>query len=104
MKQTIDLLKLVDAGMSMKEAEKVHDFLTKLRKKRKNKKPKKESTRARKWVGILSNHVSRDDDDMVEVSAKTYAEAEEKVLAKMDKSRFSLRAVMTAKEARSTWA
>ena len=60
--------------------------------------------RARKWVGILSNHVSRDDDETVDVWAKTYAEAEEKVLAKMDKSRFSLRAVMTAKDARGNWA
>lgn len=65
---------------------------------------KKESTRARKWVGLLSNHVSRDDDETVDVWAKTYAEAEQKVLAKMDKTRFSLRAVMTAKDARGNWA
>lgn len=63
-----------------------------------------ESTRARKWVGILSNHVSRDDDETMDVWAKTYAEAEQMVLAKMDKSRFSLRAVMTAKDARGNWA
>jgi hypothetical protein len=68
------------------------------------KKKPAESTRARKWVGLLSNHVSRDDDETVDVWAKTYEEAERKVLAKMDTSRFSLRTVMTAKDARGNWA
>lgn len=51
------------------------------------------TVRACKWIGELSNHVDRRDDDCIVVWAKTAAEANQKIIEKMDRSRFSLRGV-----------
>lgn len=55
----------------------------------------------RTYVVLLSNHTDRRDDDSVRVKANSKEEALEK--AKYDKSRFSIRAVLTLAEAKSNW-
>jgi len=64
----------------------------------------KTSNRKKKFVGILSNHTDRRDDETLTVWAKDSTEAETLIKQKMDTTRFSLRTVLTAKEARSNWA
>ena len=65
---------------------------------------KKTKPRKKKFVGLLTNHTDRRDNETVEVKAIDFLEAHELLKAKVDRSRFSLRAVLTAKEARQNWA
>ena len=62
---------------------------------------KKTSSRKRKYVVLLSNHTDHRDDDSVVVMAKSRDEA--MTMASFDKTRFSIRSVLTAQEARKRY-
>lgn len=54
------------------------------------------------YVVLFSNHTDHRDDDSVRVKANSREEAIEK--AKYDKTRFSIKAVLTLAEAKKRWA
>jgi hypothetical protein len=62
---------------------------------------KKPALRKRKFVVWLRNHTDHDDDETVVIWAKTAEEAAKNV--QFNSSRFSIRAVLTAAEARMNW-
>lgn len=60
--------------------------------------------RKKKFVVLLSNHTDRRDDDSVAVMARSGEDAiAEAKKGKFDSSRFSIRAVLTAKESKKRW-
>lgn len=61
------------------------------------------TTRKRKFIVWLSNHADCRDDETITVLAKDKSEATELAKSKFDSNRFSIKAVLTAKEAKANW-